>query len=183
MSNPNHLRLTKLALTTGFRRSELLSLSWRNLDLEKNKIYVQRKECAARGSSSSMRIVPLPLKAKKLQKGLLHLCEEGVAQLFTRSHDSRMIIGVVGMLQFEVIQFRLKAEYAANCRFEQLNFIKAVWISAENDADLEQFINQKKSQIAKDADGKYVYLAETQWSLDREIREQPELVFKFSSEI
>lgn len=124
-----------------------------------------------------------PLKAKKLQKGLLHLCEEGVAQLFMRSHDSRMIIGVVGMLQFEVIQFRLKAEYAANCRFEQLNFIKAVWISAENDADLEQFINQKKSQIAKDADGKYVYLSETQWSLDREIREHPELIFKFSSEI
>ena len=66
MSNQNHLRLTKLALTTGFRRSELLSLSWRNLDLEKNKIYLQRKGCAARGNSNSMRIVPLPLKAKKL---------------------------------------------------------------------------------------------------------------------
>ena len=66
MSNQNHLRLAKLALTTGFRRSELLSLTWKNLDLNKGKIYVQRKECAARGSSSSMRIVPLPLKAKKL---------------------------------------------------------------------------------------------------------------------
>jgi len=66
MSNKNHLRLTKLALATGFRRSELLSLSWRNIDLEKNKIYVQRKECAARGSSCSMRIVPLPKKAKDL---------------------------------------------------------------------------------------------------------------------
>ena len=66
ISNQNHLRLTKLALTTGFRRSELLRLSWKNLDLEKNKIYVQRKECAARGNSSSMRIVPLPSKAKML---------------------------------------------------------------------------------------------------------------------
>ena len=66
MSNQNHLRLTKLALTTGFRRSELLSLTWKNLNLNKGKIYVQRKECAARGSSSSMRIVPLPIKAKKL---------------------------------------------------------------------------------------------------------------------
>ena len=66
MSNKNHLRLTKLALTTGFRRSELLSLTWRNIDLKKNKIYVQRKECAARGSSFSMRIVPLPNKAKDL---------------------------------------------------------------------------------------------------------------------
>jgi integrase len=66
MSNPNHLRLTKLALTTGFRRSELLSLTWRNIDLSKEKIYVQRKECAARGRSSSMMIVPLPGKAKKI---------------------------------------------------------------------------------------------------------------------
>ncbi len=66
MSNPNHLRLTKLALTTGFRRSELLSLTWRNINLEKNTIYVQRKECAARGRSSSMRMVPLPHKAKDL---------------------------------------------------------------------------------------------------------------------
>ena len=66
MSNPNHLRLTKLALATGFRRSELLSLTWRNINLEKNKIYVQRKECAARGGPNSMRIVPLPSNAKKL---------------------------------------------------------------------------------------------------------------------
>ena len=66
MSNKNHLRLTKLALFTGFRRSELLSLNWRNIDLHTEKIYIQRKECAARGSSRSMRIVPLPHKAKDL---------------------------------------------------------------------------------------------------------------------
>ena len=66
MSNPNHMRLTKLALTTGFRRSELLNLTWRNIDLEKSKIYIKRKECAASGSSSSMRIVPLPAKANML---------------------------------------------------------------------------------------------------------------------
>ncbi len=66
MSNKNHLRLTKLALTTGFRRSELLSLTWRNIDLNKEKIYIQRKECAARGGSNSMKIVPLPSDAKML---------------------------------------------------------------------------------------------------------------------
>ena len=68
MSNPNHLRLTKLALVTGFRRSELLSLKWRNIDLKNNRLHVQRKECAARGISSSMRMVPLPHKAKELLK-------------------------------------------------------------------------------------------------------------------
>ncbi len=66
MSNKNHLRLTKLALATGFRRSELLSLTWRNIDIKNNRIYIQRKECAARGGSNSMRIVPLPSNVKKL---------------------------------------------------------------------------------------------------------------------
>jgi integrase len=66
MSNKNHLRLTKLALVTGFRRSELLSLNWSNIDLHKEKIYIRRKECAAKGSSSSMRMVPLSHKAKDL---------------------------------------------------------------------------------------------------------------------
>ena len=68
MSNPNHLRLTKLALITGFRRSELLSLNWRDIDLQNNRLHVQRKECAARGSSSSMRMIPLSHKAKELLK-------------------------------------------------------------------------------------------------------------------
>ena len=59
-----------------------------------------------------------PMKAKQLNTGLQHLCEEGVAQLFTRIKDSRKIVGVVGILQFEVITYRLEHEYKAKCRFE-----------------------------------------------------------------
>ena len=66
MSNPNHLRLTKLALATGFRRSELLSLTWRNIDLKKRIIYIHRKNCAATDYSSAPRLIPLPCKAKKI---------------------------------------------------------------------------------------------------------------------
>ena len=66
MSNPNHLRLTKLALATGFRRSELLSLTWRNIDLKKRVIYIHRKNCAATDDSSVLRLVPLPEKAEKI---------------------------------------------------------------------------------------------------------------------
>ncbi len=66
MSNKNHLRLTKLALTTGFRRSELLSLTWRNIDLKKRIIYIYRKNCAATDNSSAPRLIPLPCKAKKI---------------------------------------------------------------------------------------------------------------------
>ena len=70
MSNPNHLRLTKLALVTGFRRSELLSLTWRNIDLKKKLLYIYRKNCAAIDNSSGMRLVPLPEKAQKILEEL-----------------------------------------------------------------------------------------------------------------
>ena len=66
MSNKNHLRLTKLALTTGFRRSELLSLTWSNIDLKKRIIYIYRKNCAATDNASVMRLVPLPEQAEKI---------------------------------------------------------------------------------------------------------------------
>ena len=70
MSNKNHLRLTKLALTTGFRRSELLSLTWRNIDLKKRINYIHRKNCAATDNSSVPRLVPLQGKAKKILEEL-----------------------------------------------------------------------------------------------------------------
>jgi len=60
MSNKNHLRLIKLALATGFRRSELLSLTWRNIDLKKRIVYIYRKNCAATDNSSAPRLIPLP---------------------------------------------------------------------------------------------------------------------------
>ncbi len=70
ISNSNHLRLTKLALTTGFRRSELLSMTWRNIDLKKKLLYIYRKNCAAIDNSSRMRLVPLPEKAQKILEEL-----------------------------------------------------------------------------------------------------------------
>tara|TARA_Y100001970_G_scaffold48106_1_gene60911 strand:- start:8811 stop:10385 length:1575 start_codon:yes stop_codon:yes gene_type:complete len=124
-----------------------------------------------------------PLKTKQLNKGIQHLCEEGVAQLFTNITDNRKIIGVVGLLQFEVIEYRLKNEYNASCRFADINYNKAVWISSDNKQDLETFIQNNKNQIALDMDNQTVYLSETQWSLDREIKENPSIQFRFSSEI
>ena len=123
-----------------------------------------------------------PMKAKQLNTGLTHLCEEGVAQLFTRVKDSRKIVGVVGVLQFEVITYRLEHEYKAKCRFETLNFIKAVWIEGDK-KDLDDFTNKVPNQIAYDQDEKLVYLAETTWSLNREIKENPDITFKFISNI
>jgi len=70
MPNKNHLRLTKLALATGFRRSELLSLTWKNIDLKKKLLYIYRKNCAATDNSSGPRLVPMPEKALKILEKL-----------------------------------------------------------------------------------------------------------------
>jgi peptide chain release factor 3 len=123
-----------------------------------------------------------PLKTKQLNKGLEQLCEEGVAQLFNKLNDTRKIIGVVGQLQFEVIQYRLEFEYGAKCRFDSLNFQKACWIEAD-EATLKDFTRTRQHQMATDANGKTVFLTETQWSLDREVQENPDITFHFSSEI
>ena len=122
-----------------------------------------------------------PLKTKQLLKGIDQLCEEGVAQVFTHV-DGQRLIGTVGVLQFDVIQYRLDHEYGAKCRFEPLNFIKACWIEAESDIILKEFINKRRRHIATDKDGAYVYLSETQWSLDREIKEQTDIQFFFHSD-
>lgn len=122
-----------------------------------------------------------PLKTKQLEKGLSQLCEEGVAQLFTKINDTQKIVGVVGQLQFEVIQYRLQHEYGAKCRFEALPFIKACWIKGE-DKDIKEFSKTRSHQLAKDNDGSLVYLAETHWSLEREKKENTEIIFHYNSE-
>jgi len=122
-----------------------------------------------------------PMKTKQLNKGLEQLCEEGVAQLFTRD-DNQKIVGCVGALQYEVIQYRLVHEYQAKYNFEQLNFIKACWMTADDPDEIRNFGRSRFSQIAKDVDGNSVYLAETKWSLEREIQENPSITFHVTSE-
>ena len=124
-----------------------------------------------------------PMKTKQLQKGLKQLCEEGVSQLFTKHSDQRMVLGTVGALQFEVIQYRLKNEYSAECRFEELSFVRACWLSSDNKSVLDDFIKSRQSTIAVDEKGNPVFLAETQWRLDRERQENPDIKFHFTSEM
>ncbi len=68
------------------------------------------------------------MKAKQLAKGLDQLMDEGVAQLFTLELNGRKVIGTVGALQFEVIQYRLEHEYGASCNYEMVNVHKACWV-------------------------------------------------------
>ena len=123
-----------------------------------------------------------PMKSKQLEKGVQQLTDEGVAQLFTQQPGNRKIIGAVGELQFEVIQYRLLHEYGASCRFQSINVGKACWMTWEDDKVWREFSKYKMHHIAQDKDNNYVYLAENQWMLNVAIENNPELTFHFTSE-
>jgi len=122
------------------------------------------------------------MKTKQLEKGLKQLMEEGVAQLFTFDMGSRKVVGTVGQLQFEVIQFRLKNEYNATVEFAPMNLYKACWISSKDKKQLEEFVRSKNRHIAFDKDGKLVFMAETKSWLQMVQDNYPEIEFHFSSE-
>jgi peptide chain release factor 3 len=123
-----------------------------------------------------------PMKTKQLEKGIRQLTDEGVAQLFTQHGGNRKIIGCVGELQFEVIQYRLLQEYGAACQFNTLQFYKACWLTGPKDK-IEEFIRFKSSNIVEDKDGHLVYLAQSEWYLNTERTNNPDIQFNFTSEI
>lgn len=122
------------------------------------------------------------MKTKQLEKGLLQLMEEGVAQLFTYELGNRKAVGVVGALQFEVIQFRLKNEYGATVQFVPQNIYKACWISSNDSKKLDEFVASKQRHIARDKDGKLVFMAESRGWLQMVQENFPDISFHFTSE-
>lgn len=123
-----------------------------------------------------------PMKSKQLDKGIMQLTDEGVAQLFLQNFGARKIIGTVGELQFEVIQHRLQHEYGASCRFVPLHIHKACWLTSHDKSKLEEFTRFKTSQVAYDKDNNIVYFADSQWMLDQMIKNNPEITFHFLSD-
>lgn len=123
-----------------------------------------------------------PMKTKQLNKGLDQLMDEGVAQMFVKELNGDKIIGTVGALQFDVIQYRLEHEYGAKCDYEPLSLHKACWIEADTDAGLQAFITRKKKDIARDKDEKPVFLAESAWVLRMTLENFPDIRFHFTSE-
>ena len=123
-----------------------------------------------------------PMKSKQLEKGIQQLTDEGVAQLFTQQPGNRKIIGCVGELQFEVIQYRLKHEYGASCDFTMKNFHKACWMTTTDKNKLEEFVRRKASYISEDKDGNYVFMAESAFLLRQAEFDYPEITFHTTSE-
>ena len=124
-----------------------------------------------------------PMKTKQLEKGIRQLTDEGVAQLFIQELlGNKKIIGTVGELQFDVIQYRLEHEYGAKCQFRTLKYHKACWITSDNEAKLNEFIRIKTTDMAKDKDDNWVYLAPSEWLLKLEQQNFPEITFHTTSE-
>ena len=108
-----------------------------------------------------------PLKSKQLSKGIDQLMDEGVAQLFVLELNGRKVIGTVGALQFEVIQYRLEHEYTAKCSYENLNVYKACWIdiNQSDPEELKEFKRVKSKFMAKDKRGQLVFFADSAFTL------------------
>jgi peptide chain release factor 3 len=123
-----------------------------------------------------------PMKTKQLEKGIQQLMDEGVAQLFVNQFNGRKIIGTVGQLQFEVIQYRLLHEYGAQCRWEPISLYKACWIESDDTAALEAFKKRKHQFMAIDRDGRDVFLADSNYVLQMAQSDFPKIRFHFTSE-
>lgn len=123
-----------------------------------------------------------PMKSKQLEKGINQLMDEGVAQLFINQFNGRKIIGTVGQLQFEVIQYRLENEYNARCRWEPLHLYKACWIESDDEKELENFKKRKYQYLAKDREGRDVFLADSGYVLQMAQEDFKNIKFHFTSE-
>jgi peptide chain release factor 3 len=123
-----------------------------------------------------------PMKTKQLQKGIEQLMDEGVAQLFVNQFNGRKIIGTVGQLQFEVIQYRLENEYGAKCRWEPLSLYKACWIESDDDQELDAFKKRKYQYMACDREGRDVFLADSNYVLQMAQQDFKHIKFHFTSE-
>ncbi len=124
-----------------------------------------------------------PLRLKALTKGLSQLSEEGATQFFKPLMGNELVLGAVGMLQFDVVAYRLRDEYKVEAAFEPVNVVTCRWVSAENERDLEKFRNKNEANLAEDGGGQLVYLAPTRVNLQLAEERHPEITFRATREV
>jgi len=118
-----------------------------------------------------------PLKMKALLKGLTQLCEEGATQLYRPIANNDLILGAVGVLQFDVVTHRLKDEYGVDCQFEAVNVNTARWISCSDNKKLEEFKQKLRNNLALDHTGDLAYVAPSRVNLTMTEERWPEIEF------
>ena len=123
-----------------------------------------------------------PLKMKALLKGLTQLCEEGATQLFRPMINNDLILGAVGILQFDVVKHRLKHEYNVECDFEAVNVQTARWVTCTDDKEIAKFKSKSESNLALDHGDELVYIAPTRVNLQMTIEKWPDIEFHSTRE-
>ena len=123
-----------------------------------------------------------PLKMKQLQKGLAQLSEEGATQFFRPLMSNDLILGAVGVLQFDVVAYRLKDEYGVDCSFENITVATARWIRCGDERKLAEFREKNAMNLALDAAGELVYLAPTRVNLQLAQERSPGVTFAATRE-
>ncbi len=124
-----------------------------------------------------------PLRMKALQKGVIQLCEEGATQLFRPFRNNDLILGAVGILQFDVAAHRLKDEYGVEAVVEPINVATARWVQCDDPKELERFRTKAHDNLAEDGDGQLVYLAPTRVNLDLTMERWPDIRFLATREL
>jgi peptide chain release factor 3 len=123
-----------------------------------------------------------PLRMKALQKGLDQLCEEGATQLFRPLKNNDLILGAVGILQFDVVAHRLRAEYGVDCQFESVSVATARWVECGDEKMAQRFRDKAFDYLAEDQGGALVYIAPTRVNLDLAMEKWPEVQFHATRE-
>ncbi len=124
-----------------------------------------------------------PLKLKALTKGLTQLSEEGATQFFKPLIGNDLVLGAVGLLQFDVVAFRLLSEYGVEARFEAVNVVTCRWIECDDAKQLEAFRNKNEANLSEDGGGRLVYLAPTRVNLQLAQERHPEVEFRATREV
>ena len=121
-----------------------------------------------------------PFKSKQLEKGILQLTDEGLAQVFIQ--NNRKVVGTVGELQFEVIQYRLLNEYGATSQYRHLNYYKACWVIFNDEKDIEELMRIRSHNLFYDKHGSLVFMAESPYQLNAAKENNPKAQFLFNIE-
>lgn len=123
-----------------------------------------------------------PLRTKALQKGLDQLSEEGATQVFRPLANNDLIVGAVGILQFDVVAYRLRYEYGVECSYDAVKVATARWVDCDDSKKLAEFRNKNETNLALDRAGDFVYLAPTLVNLNLTMERWPEIGFLSSRE-
>jgi len=124
-----------------------------------------------------------PLKMKQLQKGVLQLSEEGATQVFRPMRNNDLVLGAVGVLQFDVAAHRLKGEYGVDAVVEPVAVQAARWVVCDDEKELKRFREKAHENLAVDGDGQLVYLAPTRVNLNLTIERWPDVRFLATREL